>query len=210
MRCATCCDRLRLPSSTWLFGVGTATAASGGAAVSTGAGGGQMMGSGVVLASTSAPLCSIKWSLEYTLYPPNGPINWSWRSTIGCTGTKALALSTRANLYRGSLLAGATPTVACQNCASATSHGFKSIADNGAGSWYQKTADVITVHSIGTGTRQGHHRLVLLQWARKLRGGRRQRGAVRHNVRCCCRALTAGSLLVGSDGGLLAFGDPAF
>ena len=114
-----------------------------------------MMGSGVVLASTSAPLCSIKWSLEYTLYPPNGPINWSWRSTIGCTGTKALALSTRASLYRGSLLAGATPTVACQNCASATSHGFKSIADNGAGSWYQKTADVITVHGIGTEPAKG-------------------------------------------------------
>ena len=209
MRCATCCDRLRLPSSTWLFGVGTATAASGGAAVSTGAGGGEMMGSGVVLASTSAPLCSIKWSLEYTLYPPNGPINWSWRSTIGCTGTKALALSTRANLYRGSLLAGATPTVACQNCASATSHGFKSIADNGAGSVPE---DRRCHHGAQHrhGTRQGHHRLVLLQWARKLRGGRHQRGAVRHNVRCCCRALTAGSLLVGSDGGLLAFGDPAF
>jgi hypothetical protein len=114
-----------------------------------------MEGSGVVSAPTSASLGSITWSFEYTLYPPNGPINWSWSSTVGCTGTKALALSTRVSLYRGSLLAGAAPTAACQSCAIATSHGFKSIAGNGAGSWCEKTADVITVHNIGTETATG-------------------------------------------------------
>ena len=199
--------------STSLFGIGAATAATSGVVAGTGTGTGtggvQMVHSGDTSPS-STPRCSINWHFQYTLYEPNGPIDWSWRSTVGCGNTKAEALSTRASLYRGSLLSGAAPAAACQDCASATSHGFKSIADSGAGSWYQKTADVITVHSIGTGTRQGHHRLVLLQWARKLRGGRHQRGAVRHNVRCCCRALTAGSLLMGSDGGLLAFGDPAF
>jgi len=144
--------------STSLFGIGAATAATSGVVAGTGTGTGtggvQMVHSGVTSPS-STPRCSINWHFQYTLYEPNGPIDWSWRSTVGCGNTKAEALSTRASLYRGSLLSGAAPAAACQDCASATSHRFESITSNGAGSWYEKTADVFTVPDIGRDTARG-------------------------------------------------------
>jgi hypothetical protein len=141
--------------STSLLGMGSAAAASGVTGGGEGTGAGQMVGLGVASASTSVPLCGIKWRFEYTLYEPNGPIKWGWHSTVYCSGTTAVALSTRASLWLGSQRAGAAPIATCQHCASETLHGFKSIASNGAGSWYEKTADVFTVPKIGTDTAKG-------------------------------------------------------
>jgi hypothetical protein len=144
-------------SSASLLGVGAAAAASGGTAGGTASGEGQAARAGVPSASTSTsvPLCDIKWHSAYTLYEPNGPINWGWRTTAACIGTAAPALSTKASLYWGSLLARAAPTATCQNCTSVTSHGFKSFDFNGAGSWYVKSADLFTVPNIGTDTANG-------------------------------------------------------
>jgi hypothetical protein len=147
---------LAVLAATLLLG-GAAAAASGGTAVGTGTGtgtgGGQMVRSGV--ASASAPQCSIQWHFAYTLDLPNGPINWGWRSTVGCTITRAPVLTTQAKLFWGSVLAAVAPKGTCQICASATSHQFKSFAFNGAGSWYEKTVDVITVPNIGRDTAKG-------------------------------------------------------
>lgn len=141
-------------SSTLLLGSGAASA-SGGAAAGTGTGGGQMVRSGAASASASVPQCSIQWHFAFTLEPPNGPINWGWRSTVGCSITKAPVLSTQAKLFWGSVLASVAPKGTCQICASATSHRFQSFAFNGVGSWYEKTVDVITVPNIGRDTANG-------------------------------------------------------
>jgi hypothetical protein len=145
--------------STLLLGSAAAAAASDGAAAGagtgTGTGGGQTVGSGVASPAASVPSCRIQWHFAYTLQPPDGPINWGWRSTVGCTITKAPVLSTQAKLFFGSLLAGLAPKGTCQICTSATSKKFESFAFNGSGSWYEKTVDVITVANIGKDTANG-------------------------------------------------------
>jgi hypothetical protein len=142
-------------SAVSLLGVGAAAAASSGTAGGTDMGGGQAARAGVASAPASVPLCDIKWHSSYTLYEPNGPIDWGWRTTAACIGTAAPVLSTKATLYWGSLLARAAPTATCQNCTSVTSHGYKSFGFNGAGSWYVKSADLFTEPNIGTDTANG-------------------------------------------------------
>jgi hypothetical protein len=143
--------------SALLLGVGSAAAASGGATTGSGAGGGQMVRA--ASASASTPPCTIQWRFSFTRFLPDGPINWNWHSTVGCNGTKTLALYTRASLYLGSQRSGATPIATCQHCAFETLHGFKSIpftgGFNGAGSWFEKTHDFFTVPNIGTNTANG-------------------------------------------------------
>jgi hypothetical protein len=143
-------------TSTLLFGVGSAAAASGGAAPGTGSGGGMVRDAST---AKSTPPCNIGWHFEYKLFLPGGPINWNFRSMVGCSGTKTLALYTRPSLYFGTQRSGATPIATCQHCAIETSHGFKSIpftgSFNGAGSWFEKTTDFLTVPGIGTGTANG-------------------------------------------------------
>jgi hypothetical protein len=114
-----------------------------------------MVSAGAASAPASVPLCSIQWHFAYTLQLPNGPINWGWRSTVGCSITKARVLSTQAKLFWGTVLAGVAPKGACQICATVTSHRFQSFAFNGTGSWYEKTVDVITVPNIGRDTANG-------------------------------------------------------
>jgi hypothetical protein len=148
---------LAVLSSMLLLGAGAAGAASVGTAAGTGTGtgGGQTARSGAASASASVPQCSIQWHFAFTLDPPNGPINWGWRSTVGCSITKAPVLTTQAKLFWGSVLAAVAPKGTCQICASATSKRFESFTFNGAGSWYEKTVDVITVPDIGRDTAEG-------------------------------------------------------
>jgi hypothetical protein len=141
--------------STSLVGAGAAAAASGSASTGAGTGGGQMVRGPAASATASVPQCTINWNFQFTLQPPNGPINWGWRSTIGCAVVKARVLTTQAKLFWGSQLVATAPKGTCQICASATSQSLKSFAFNGAGSWFEKTVDIFTVPNIGKDTANG-------------------------------------------------------
>jgi hypothetical protein len=148
---------LAVLSSTLLLGAGAAGAAPDGTAsgtgTGTGTGGAQTVRSGT--ASASVPQCSIQWHFAYTVTEPNGPINWGWRSTVGCNLIKAPVLSTQAKLWFGSVLSGVAPKGTCQICVSATSKKFETFAFSGVGSWFEKTVDVFTVANIGRDTANG-------------------------------------------------------
>jgi hypothetical protein len=153
---------LAVLASASLVGVSVSAAASGGAATAAGTGTGTSTGtgqtverSGIVSASEFVPKCKVQWRFEFTLTTPSGPIRWNWWSTLRCEGTKTQALSTRAALWLGSQRVGAAPTATCQHCAIETLHGFKSFDSNGAGSWTETTADIITIPNIGTDTSNG-------------------------------------------------------
>jgi hypothetical protein len=147
-----------LPGASLLV-AGVAEAAAGGS-VSGVSGGGGVAATQVSIATAgpqaTVPLCGIKWHAQYTLYSgPKGPILWGFRTSDDCTNETATALSTQASLYFGSTLERTAPTATCSNCTNDVSHAGHEFHMTGAGSWFVKSSDTITVANIGTDTANG-------------------------------------------------------